>query len=109
MNARRNDFLIGIHNAAENLTLHSAELLEEGVFDNVVKGADYVLHVASPYVLSYKDAEKELIEPAVNGTLNVLKSVQRAGGVTRVVFTSSCVAIIDAPDHGKAWWRDLRQ
>ena len=53
--------------------------------------------------MEYKDAQKELIEPAVNGTLNVLKSVQKSQSVKRVVLTSSCAAIVDAPDHGKVF------
>lgn len=34
-----------------NLTLHEADLLQEGSFDNVVKGSDYVFHTASPFFM----------------------------------------------------------
>jgi len=38
--------------------------------------------------------EKVFIEPAVNGTLNILKAAQKANGLKRVVITSSVLAII---------------
>jgi hypothetical protein len=42
-----------------------------GSFDACFDGVDYVLHTASPFQLNVKDAQKELIEPALQGTLNV--------------------------------------
>lgn len=53
------------------------------------------MHVASPFPAeSPKDIENELIRPAVDGTLNVLKAAFNAG-VSRVVLTSSTAAIYD--------------
>ncbi len=40
-------------------------------------GADYVFHTASPFFNDPKDAQKELVEPAVHGTSNVLHSVAK--------------------------------
>ena len=40
-------------------------------------GADFVFHTASPFFTDYRDAQKELIEPAVHGTRNVLQSVAK--------------------------------
>ncbi len=42
----------------------------------VLVGCTYVLHTASPFPIDApKDPEKELYEPAVNGTLNVMKVI----------------------------------
>lgn len=55
--------------AAGTLTLHEAELLVDGSFDEVVKGSRIVFHTASPFFMkAEKDAQKELIEPALIGT-----------------------------------------
>ena len=48
-----------------------------------------VIHTASPFVVTnYKDAVKDIIEPAVKGTENVLNSVNHTESVKRVVLTS---------------------
>ena len=39
----------------------------------------FVHHVASPYVLTVNDPQKDLVDPAVNGTLTVLRSCKKAG------------------------------
>ncbi|EPE34865.1 NAD(P)-binding Rossmann-fold containing protein [Glarea lozoyensis ATCC 20868] len=67
-----------------------------GGHDEAVKGVDGVIHTASPFVLQVEDNARDLLEPAVNGTLEVLKSVQKNNpAVKRVVITSSFAAIID--------------
>ena len=67
-----------------------ADLLESGAFDESMKGCEVVIHTASPFVVTnYKDAVKDIIEPAVIGTENVLDSVNRTESVKRVVLTSS--------------------
>ena len=58
-----------VSGGAGTLTLHEADLLREGSFDDVVRGARIVFHTASPFFIkAEKDAQKELIEPAVHGT-----------------------------------------
>ena len=74
--------------AAERLKLFKADLLAPGSFEEPVKGCDYVIHTASPFVLKVKDPIKQLIEPAINGTANVLDAVNKAPSVKRVVLTS---------------------
>lgn len=76
----------------EPVELFEADLLEEGSFDACFSGCVAVLHVASPFQIQVDDAEKDLVEPAVKGTLNVLEACKRTG-VKRVVLTSSCAAI----------------
>ena len=72
------------------LKLFEANLLEAHSFDAAMQGCEVVLHMASPFVVTnYKDAVKDIIEPAVIGTENVLDSVNRTESVQRVVVTSS--------------------
>ncbi len=61
-------------------------------WSEAVAGADYVLHVASPFPSSIPQHEDELIVPARDGALRVLKA-SREAGVKRVVLTSSFAAI----------------
>ncbi len=86
---------------AERLSLVEADLLREGAFDEHARGCDAVFHMASPYAVNVKNPQRELVDPAVNGTLNVLKAAAKAGSVKRVVLTSSFAAITDEPpsDH----------
>ncbi len=99
-------FLTELPGADERLELVRAQLLDEGVFDEVVARCDYVLHTASPYVLDVEDPQKDLVEPAVNGTTNVLAACKKAGGVKRVVLTSSIAAITDQPDSSHVYTED---
>ena len=84
--------------AAERLELVEANLLTEGAFDRAVAGCEVVMHTASPYALDAKDPQRDLVDPAVKGTRNVLGSCRKAGGVRRVVLTSSMAAITDEPE-----------
>ncbi len=84
--------------AVDRLELVEADLGAEGSFDRAAAGCEYVMHTASPYVLDAKDPQRDLVDPAVNGTLNVLSACQRAATVTRVVLTSSMAAITDEPE-----------
>lgn len=73
-----------------HIQFFKADLLEAGSFDEAMKDCEIVIHTASPFVVTnYKDAVKDIIEPAVKGTENVLNSVNRTESVKRVVLTSS--------------------
>jgi nucleoside-diphosphate-sugar epimerase len=76
------------------LQLFEADLLKKGSFNDAVAGCELVIHTASPFFITgIKDAQKQLVEPALEGTRNVLESVNADGGVKRVVLTSSVAAI----------------
>lgn len=78
------------------LRFFQADLLEAGSFDAAMAGCRVVFHVASPYTMDIKDAQTELVDPAVNGTTTVLDSANRTASVERVVLTSSMAAIFGA-------------
>ncbi|ETW05152.1 hypothetical protein H310_04159 [Aphanomyces invadans] len=91
-NAAKVAHLKALSGASDRLTLFGADLLQEGSFDASIKGADVVLHTASPFFLTDQTRDS-LVEPAVKGTLNVLRSVARTPSVRRVVLTSSTISI----------------
>lgn len=96
-------YLTELDGAQSRLSFHQANLLEDGAFDKVVEGCDYVMHTASPYIVNVKDSQTELVDPAVNGTLNVLKSCKKTNTVKRVIITSSLAAITDEPHNDKVF------
>jgi len=75
------------------LELWEADLLKEGSFDAAANGSAAIIHMASPFTLRFKDAQKDLINPALQGTKNVLNAANRSGTVKKVILTSSIVAV----------------
>ena len=76
----------------ERLTFFPADLERDAGWPDAVTGCDYVIHVASPIPAAAPKTEDELIRPARDGVLRVLRAA-RDGKVRRVVLTSSCGAI----------------
>lgn len=95
------DRLRQLPGAAERLELVEADLTAPGSFDAPAAGCDVVMHTASPYVISVSDPQRDLVDPAVNGTRDVLQAARRAGSIRRVVLTSSFAAVTDEPDAGR--------
>ena len=87
----------------QKIKFFKADLLEEGSYSEAMKDCELVIHTASPFFLEPKsDAQKELIDPALKGTKNVLSSVNSTESVKRVVLTSSVASIYgDAIDAGE--------
>lgn len=77
----------------DQLKFFKADLLDDGAYNEAMAGCGVVFHTASPFTSTFKDAQKELVDPAVNGTRNVLETANRTDSVTRVVVTSSVAAI----------------
>ncbi|GJN89299.1 hypothetical protein Rhopal_002279-T1 [Rhodotorula paludigena] len=71
------------------------ELAEPGAFDEAIKGVDAVAHTASPFFFNFKDGVKELLEPALKGTVSMLEAAAREASVKNVVITSSLAAAQD--------------
>lgn len=99
-NTEKYGFLMDLPGAEEGLRLFRGQLLEKDSFDEALEGCDYCIHTASPYVLDVKDPQRDLVDPAVEGTVNVLEAAKRQG-VERVVVTSSMAAVTDEPDGAK--------
>ncbi|MEP6896799.1 MAG: NAD-dependent epimerase/dehydratase family protein, partial [Chloroflexota bacterium] len=78
--------------ADERLAFIQADLLKDDGWTEAVSGCDYVLHIASPFPFEVPEDENELIRPAKEGTLRVLRAAAN-NGVKRVVLTSSVAAI----------------
>lgn len=76
----------------DNLAFIEADLTKDDHWDETAKDCDYVLHIASPIFLVLPKDENEMIRPAVDGTLRVLKAARNAG-VKRVVMTSNFGAV----------------
>lgn len=76
----------------DRLTVVAADLSSDDGWADAVEGCAYVLHVASPFPPKQPKDPDELIVPARDGTLRVLKA-SLDGGVKRVVLTSSVAAI----------------
>jgi nucleoside-diphosphate-sugar epimerase len=85
----------------KHLTVFCADLNADAGWAEAVGGCDYVLHVASPYPSTVPKDENELIAPARDGALRVLRAARDAG-VRRVVLTSSFAAI----GFQNQLWRD---
>lgn len=98
--ASKTSHLTSFPHAPSRLELISADLLTEGAFDDAARECDAVIHTASPYTLTVKDPQRDLVDPAEQGTLNVLRAARKAGTVKIVVVTSSVAAMSDEPVKG---------
>ncbi len=76
------------------LEIVAANLLKEGSYDKPAEGCSAILHIASPFTLRFKDAQKELIDPALKGTQNVLNAATKSTSVKKVILTSSVAAVL---------------
>ena len=70
-----------------------SDLLTPGSYAEAMKDCELVFHLASPFILDVKNPQRDLIDPALLGTANVLDAVNKTPSVKRVVLTSSCAAI----------------
>ena len=75
------------------LHLFEADLLQEGSFQEAMAGCELVMHTASPFQLKVKNPQRELVDPALRGTRNVLLTADATETVKKVVLTSSVVSI----------------
>ena len=85
-------------NSINNLEFCYLDLLSDDGWDEASSDCDYLIHIASPFTLQEPKNEKELIEPALEGTLRALKSAKN-NGIKKVVLTSSMASI--AYGHSK--------
>ena len=76
----------------ENLEFCKLDLLEDDGWEDAMWDCDYLMHVASPFVIEDPKDENELIKPAKEGTLRALNAAKKSG-IKRVVLTSSVAAV----------------
>lgn len=81
------------------LSMVEADLTADAGWEEAARGCDYVIHTASPFPARTPRHKDELVGPAREGTLRVLRAAKLAG-VRRVVLTSSVAAIVYG--HGSA-------
>ena len=79
-------------NLDQRLTFVALDLTKDDGWDAAMTGVDVLMHTASPFPLNPPKDENDLIRPAVDGALRAVRAAQKAG-ITRVVMTSSTVAI----------------
>lgn len=83
---------------AGGVEMVAADLTSDAGWADAVRGCRHVLHVASPFPITQPRSREELIRPAREGTLRVLRAAA-AAGVERVVMTSSTVAVMYTARH----------
>lgn len=89
--------------AAANLKLFEADILNPASIRHAMQGCTRAFHVASPFRLNVRDNYRDIVMPAVDGTLNCLRACVDLG-VEKVVMTSSLAAMNDgtvptSPEH----------
>ncbi len=77
----------------DNLSFVQADLNESAIWADLTRGMDYVQHIASPFPRELPRHENDLILPAKEGILNILKAASE-NKVKRVVLTSSGAAVV---------------
>ena len=81
-----------LHAQFPALECFAADLLSEGSFIKPFHDAEYIFHTAFPPNLPSTDPQKELVEPALHGTINVINAALQFDTVKKIVLTSSAAA-----------------
>ncbi|EXJ55909.1 hypothetical protein A1O7_08840 [Cladophialophora yegresii CBS 114405] len=82
--------------ASGNLTfVEVPDIQAAGALDKAAEGVDFICHVASPYFTVSADPIKELVNPAVNGTRNVVSSALKSKSLKRMTILSSFASVVD--------------
>ncbi|XP_031487006.1 cinnamoyl-CoA reductase 1 [Nymphaea colorata] len=112
-NEKETRHLEALEGADSRLRLYQIDLLDYDSIFSAINGVVGVFHLASPCTVDQvTDPQRELLDPAIQGTLNVLKAA-KASGVKRVVVTSSISAIVPSPGwpadvvKGEDCWSDV--
>lgn len=79
--------------APGQIIFFKADLLDDGSYAEAMAGCEVAFHTASPFTSKINDPQRDLVDPALIGTRNVLITATGTPSVTRVVVTSSCAAI----------------
>ncbi|GJM85365.1 hypothetical protein PR202_ga01810 [Eleusine coracana subsp. coracana] len=96
----KNAHLTRLDKAPENLHLFKADVLDYDTLTPAVQGCEGVFHLATPHILNVT-MQSTVLDPAVKGTLNILK-VSSAAKVQKLVVMSSVAAV----DFNPNWPQD---
>lgn len=70
-----------------SLEAYESNLLQEESFDEAVEGAEIVIHTDYQNFSNFVDAEKEVVQPAVQGVKNIFEAINKSSSVRKVVVT----------------------
>ncbi|KAH6797498.1 Rossmann-fold superfamily protein [Perilla frutescens var. hirtella] len=109
-NPQKASHFLELWQGRDRLSLFRADLLEDGSFDEAVRGCDGVFHVSASMEFGVPASQNldncyvktHITDPAVKGTLNVLKACLKTSTVRRIVFTSS-ISTLTAKDSSNRW------
>lgn len=94
----KNEFLMQLDKASENLRLFKADVLDSGTLAAAFAGCEGVFHMASPVPEDkIVDPEKEMMAPTVKGTMNVLEACS-ATKVQKIILVSSLASVSFDPN-----------
>ncbi|PMD43886.1 NAD dependent epimerase/dehydratase [Hyaloscypha variabilis F] len=91
------------------------DIATPGAFDDVFKsekvGFDYIIHTASPVNFAIEDVKEDLLKPAIQGTLELMKAAHNLGGpqIKTFVLLSSAVAVLDSAQDMSFAGRDYTE
>ncbi|GAA5830714.1 hypothetical protein JCM11251_001052 [Rhodosporidiobolus azoricus] len=77
------------------------DMANPGCYEEAVKGVGIFCHMASPFFYGYTDNERDMLLPALRGTLEALESAHKAETVKQFILTSSFAAM---SDYTKGLW-----
>lgn len=98
--------------ALDRLRVVELDLTKDAGWSDAMAGVDVLMHTASPFPMAMPNDEQDLIRPAVEGAMRAVKAA-KAAGVTRVIMTSSLVAVMncEVPEgrelYNESDWSDL--
>ena len=101
-NPNKTEFLKRLNGRYEgSITLHQANLLEAGSYDDIFAECSAVLHVGQPMGYAGNNNPQEVYDGSVGGIANITDSIDKAGTIKRLIYTSSFAAIGHpaAPGH----------
>jgi nucleoside-diphosphate-sugar epimerase len=115
-NPDKTDHLLALNKGeySGHLELFTANLLDEGSYDEAFTDCGAVLHAGTPMGYDGANNPRQIYDGAINGTKNVLNSVKKVGTVKRFIYTSSFSAIHHPMPTGyifteKDWASDNRE
>jgi len=86
-----------LKNDFPGIELVEADLLNNGSFASAVDGIEILFHTASPFLSSSNNPQTDLIDPALNGTINVLTDALKVKTLKKIILTSSVAAVRGGP------------